>query len=146
MKKIEKVVEYEYVAEDGTVFYNEKDCLCYEKYYKRDFLELISKYYILDSEAKEKIRARQTPVHCYVLCIKTIPLDVANYIAIHSGLFNYNPLPTRQSSEKTIYYYNYREGWKHFYDKDYLENKIKFYEKSLAMFKELESSHTKVES
>lgn len=152
MKKVEKVVEYVYVAPDGRQFDNEYDCMAYEAYYKKDFLELIKDYVILEEKAKEEIRARRTPIHTYALCVKEMPESLKRYVRIYENTY---PIMGKSIPicdclwTPSLFYYSYSEygsdGWKNLYGKDYLEKQVKFYEKSLAMFKELAASQTEVE-
>lgn len=153
MKKVERVVEYIYVAPDGRQFDNEYDCMAYEAYYKKDFLELIEDYVILEEKAKEEIRARRTPIHTYALCVKEMPESLKRYVRIYANTYPVirNPIPICDCLfTPSLFYYSYSEygsdGWKNLFDVEHLEKQVKFYENGIEMFKKLAAIQTEVES
>ena len=118
MKTRKKVIEYEtiYVAENGKEFEGKNECLIYEKYYKKNILDLVKNYIVFDSKAIENISKNKTPVFSYALVVKDLPMELKQYFRILKNyeLFDdlipidenimYKPLPR-------LYYCNYSESY-----------------------------------
>ena len=118
MKTQKRVVEYEtvYIAEDGKKFDSKNACLIYEKYYKKNILDLVKDYIIFDNKAIENISKNKTPVFCYALMVKRLPIELVQYFRIleEYEMFNdlvpidenvmYKPLPR-------LYYCNYSSSY-----------------------------------
>ena len=84
MKEQKRIKKYEtiYIAEDGWEFNYKSECLIYEKYYKKNILDLVKNYIIFDSNAVEKISKNKTPMFCYALVIKKLPTELEQYFRI----------------------------------------------------------------
>lgn len=92
-----------YVADDGTEFTNEKECLEYEEH-----INDIKKCFILYGENLNKLTDNSAD-SVYYLHILERPTEVANYLYEEYGLgFNYDVL-----DKIGIYYYDNDGLWKY---------------------------------
>ena len=116
-----------YVADDGTEFDNEKECLEYESY-----LNDIKKCFVLYGEKLNKL-TDDSSESVYYLHILEKPVEVANYLYEEYGLgFNYDVL-----DKIGIYYYDNDGLWK------YVDSMIEDYTNKINELKSIATQITK---
>ena len=155
MKIKKRVIECEtiYVAENGKTFDSKNECLIYEKYYKKNILDLVKDYIIFDNKAIESISKNQTPVFCYALIVKDLPMELKQYFRILKNYdlcddlipidenIMYKPLPR-------LYYCNYNSsyngscgwnGWEDVGTTQSITEKIEKLQKCIKIIEELKN-------
>lgn len=151
MEKVSKtVVEEEvYVAEDGSEFDNKYECEIYEKYYKRDILDLVKGYIVFDEKGKESVAKSETPYGSYAVCLEQLPHEIAYYIETYinmhhkakdlvpfCGKYDKNELYVCDYSEAMNGRYGWN-GWKSLGTKREIEAEINRKERHLAILNSL---------
>lgn len=85
MKEINKVIEKRYIAEDGTEFEFDTQCLRYEQYQKIDFRKEFEKYFVFGEANGDK--SKHSIESDYCIQIKSVPEELQQAFYF---MFNYD--------------------------------------------------------